>query len=733
MRPRAGYLHIGPDWRITFAHLEGGQPTERTPQEIEGRVLWDLYPELAGSPFEAHYRAVMADRVPRTFDAVYGPANLLLENRLYPAGDGIALVYEDVTRRKQLQSQLDRRNRQQEAVARLGQAALEGSDVSTMFDRAATEVAQALGVEFAKIVEPTGDGKTLILRAGVGWRDGIVGQATMSAEGRSQAVYALQAHGPVIVSDFATETRFTASSLFVEHGIVSGLSVLIGPRDQPIGVLGAHSRERREFTQDDLNFMQAVANLLAAAITRSRIEAELRRHRDALAEDIERRRELEIQLGRRNLQQEAVARLGQAALEGVEVPYLLDQAVHEVAQALGVEFTKFVMPSGDGRTLLLRSGVGWRKGVIGEARLSAASQSQAGYALKAHGPVIVDEMANETRFSPPPLFVEHGIVSGLSVLVGPRDQPIGVLGAHSRERRHFTQDDLNFMQAVANLLAAAITRNRIDSELRRHRDDLEGLVQERTRRLEAMNKELAAFSYSVSHDLRTPLRAIDGFSQILVRQHAEALPPSAQALLGKVQENAQRMGHLIEALLSLSRLGRKELEMADVDLGALADQALSVLAAASPDRRVAVSVAPDLVARGDPELLLVLMGNLLGNAWKFSSGRAKARIEVGRDRTAAEPTFFVRDNGAGFDMEHADNLFQPFQRLHSTSEFEGTGVGLATVHRIVLRHGGRVWAEAEPGKGATFWFTLPGTVPGASPASPVGSPAASPDSPPSAF
>jgi light-regulated signal transduction histidine kinase (bacteriophytochrome) len=139
----------------------------------------------------------------------------------------------------------------------------------------------------------------------------------------------------------------------------------------------------------------------------------------------------------------------------------------------------------------------------------------------------------------------------------------------------------------------------------------------------------------------------------------------------------------------------------------MAHHVLSGLAAASPDRRVQAVVEPDLVARGDADLLGILMSNLLGNAWKFSSGRAKARIEVGRQRDAPEPTFFVRDNGAGFDMEHAGNLFKPFQRLHSANEFEGTGVGLATVQRIVQQHGGRVWAEAEPGKGATFWFTLP--------------------------
>jgi signal transduction histidine kinase len=606
--------------------------------------------------------------------------------------------------KSQAERQLDRRQRQQAAVARIGQAALENMDLAALVDAAVHAVAKGLEVEFAKLVEPIGDGR-LFLRAGVGWHAGVVGHATVSAASGSQAGHALRAHGPVIVDDLRTETRFTPSPLFLDHGIVSGLSVLVGPREEPLGVLGAHSAEPRTFTSDDVNFLQAMANLLAAAIARRRVEEEVLRNHDELADDVQRRRSVEDLLERRNRQQAAVARLGVAALEGLDHHSLLDLAVREVAKALDVEHAKFVEVQPGSPLLLLRAGVGWKVGRVGHATVPSGPRSQAGYAIEAHGPVIVPDLRTETRFTAAPLFVEHGIVSGLSVLVGRRDEPDGVLGVHTTVRREFSQDDVNFVQAVANLLATAIARNRVETDLRRHRDDLELLVHERTRLLEASNRELEAFSYTVSHDLRTPLRAIDGFSQLLQIQHSGSLSPEAHTLIDRVREGTKRMGQLIESLLALARIGRADVTPVEVDLTELAESILEDLSSRHPDRQVAWTVEPDLSARGDLGLLRILLANLLGNAWKFTRGKAHGRIEVLRDPTTQ--AFVVRDNGAGFDVAHASRLFEPFQRLHTTSEFEGNGVGLATVQRIVQRHGGRVWAEAKPGHGATFRFTLP--------------------------
>jgi PAS domain S-box-containing protein len=224
--------------------------------------------------------------------------------------------------------------------------------------------------------------------------------------------------------------------------------------------------------------------------------------------------------------------------------------------------------------------------------------------------------------------------------------------------------------------------------------------------LEAANGELESFSYSVAHDLRAPLRSIDGFSQALLEDHADQLDEEGRKYLRFVRESAQHMGHLIDALLTLSRVTRSELHQEDVDLSALARAAVARLRRSQPDRPVDVVLQEGLEDRGDPRLLTVVLDNLLGNAWKFTGKRDVARIELGVSSTDGRPVYWVRDNGAGFDMAFASKLFGVFQRLHATTEFEGTGVGLATVQRIVSRHGGRVWAEGEVDRGATFYFTL---------------------------
>lgn len=225
--------------------------------------------------------------------------------------------------------------------------------------------------------------------------------------------------------------------------------------------------------------------------------------------------------------------------------------------------------------------------------------------------------------------------------------------------------------------------------------------------LEYKNKELEAFSYSVSHDLRAPLRAIDGFSLALVEDYNEKLDEAGRHYLAQVRGGARRMGELIDDLLELSRIGRAELRRESVDMGALAAEVLDVLRQNQPERQIEQRLQPDLIVMADRRLMRVVLENLLGNAWKFTSKTSQSYIAFGREMQNGIMTYVVRDNGAGFSMQYAEKLFQPFQRLHSESEFSGTGIGLSIVHRIVDRHGGRIWAEGEVGKGAVFRFTIP--------------------------
>jgi signal transduction histidine kinase len=244
-------------------------------------------------------------------------------------------------------------------------------------------------------------------------------------------------------------------------------------------------------------------------------------------------------------------------------------------------------------------------------------------------------------------------------------------------------------------------------ELEKISHALEGRVRERTAELETANKELDAFSFSVSHDLRAPLRAIDGYARILQDDYFAQLPPEALQCLSNILEGSQRMTQLINDLLALSRVTRQVLKHETVDLSRMAQEIATELRKDSPQRSVEFIIANGLTVNGDPGLLQIVMENLLNNAWKYTSRREQARIEFGSIfQSDGSRVFFVRDNGAGFNMAHASQLFGAFQRLHLESDFEGTGIGLATVQRIIERHGGRVWAESEVDKGATFYLTL---------------------------
>jgi light-regulated signal transduction histidine kinase (bacteriophytochrome) len=223
---------------------------------------------------------------------------------------------------------------------------------------------------------------------------------------------------------------------------------------------------------------------------------------------------------------------------------------------------------------------------------------------------------------------------------------------------------------------------------------------------EAASRELEAFSYSVAHDLRAPLRSMDGFSQALLDEYSPRLDDQGKDYLQRVRAGAQRMGGLIDDMLRLSHVTRMTTQRRRVDLSELARKVAAGLRAEDPTRHVEVDIADEMEVEGDPDLLGIALQNLIGNAWKFTSGEPRARIEIGVAGVAGQQIWFVRDNGAGFDMAYAAKLFGPFQRLHSEAEFAGSGIGLATVQRIISRHGGRVWAEAAEGRGATFFFTL---------------------------
>lgn len=322
--------------------------------------------------------------------------------------------------------------------------------------------------------------------------------------------------------------------------------------------------------------------------------------------------------------------------------------------------------------------------------------------LRRGDPHLVSDVDTERDAAAVTRLRSHGLRSYLTVPLLAQDHLIGALNLGDDRVDAFDGDAVEIAREVSDSLAIGIQHARLHERLEQHAGELERRVAERT-------AELESFSYSVSHDLRAPLRAIDGFSRMVLEDHAEGLDDEGHRLLGVVRESTHKMGALIDDLLAFSRLGRQELRVAEaVDLEELARTVFDELVPSNAKRNVDFRVGPMPPACGDPTMLRQVLTNLLANALKYTRPRDRAVIEVGAEVADGETTvYYVRDNGVGFEMEYADKIFGVFQRLHGGEEFEGTGVGLPIVQRVVERHGGRTWAEGRPGEGATIRFTLP--------------------------
>lgn len=435
--------------------------------------------------------------------------------------------------------------------------------------------------------------------------------------------------------------------------------------ESAIGIFSIQSYKANAYTETDLRLLQSLADHCGGALERIRAQEEIQRLNRQLRRHLE---ELQTIFD--------VAPVGLAVARDPDCRVITG---NPACQALlrGQSVLSQNGAQGNGPTpRILRRG---REVPAGELPMQFAARHGIPVRGEEIDLVFEDGLVINSLVSASPLYDETGRVRG----------SLGVLVDLSERKR-----------------AEAALQERAQ-EILRLNEELERRVLERTAQLEAINKELEAFSYSVSHDLRAPLRSIRGFSEVLLERYTSKLDGRGQEFLRRSCESSRHMDKLIEALLQLSRVSRCELQPQTVNLSALAVDILAGLQEADPGHPVRTSIAPALLAKGDERLLRVLLDNLLRNAWKFTAKQTPACIEFGQ-LSGPDPAFFVRDNGAGFDMAYAGKLFGVFQRLHSTAEFPGTGVGLATVQRIINRHRGRIWVEAATNQGATFFFTLPG-------------------------
>ena len=318
-----------------------------------------------------------------------------------------------------------------------------------------------------------------------------------------------------------------------------------------------------------------------------------------------------------------------------------------------------------------------------------------GWCMRHRKPIVIPDVEDDERI-PIEAYRPTFIKSLLMVPIRTQD-PIGAIGNYWATPHTATPDEIRILQALADTTSVALENVQVYREL-------EQRVRDRTRELSASNQELEAFAYTLSHDLRTPLTVLLGFSGLLQLKYAQQLGDEGKDYVNYIKESAQRINLQIEGMLSLHHVKHAEIQSEVVDLSAMASEILANLQFREPSHSVEVAIADPLTAEGDPALLQVVLENLLSNAWKYSAKTPHPRIEFGYIEESG--VFYIKDNGAGFDMTQADKLFQPFQRLHNAAEFPGNGIGLASVARIIQRHSGRIWAESAPNQGATFFFTL---------------------------
>ena len=588
-------------------------------------------------------------------------------------GTLVLAAINDITDRKRAEQATAQWAERQRALADLGQAALAEPDLQQLLTWTAEVASQTLDTELFNVLELLPDGKDLLLRAGVGWREGVVGQATVKAGLDTQAGYTLLSKTPVVVDDMRAERRFSGSALLSGHAVTSGMSCIItGAGGKPWGILGAYSVQRRRFPEEDVHFLQAVANILSSAIHRTQAE-------QALAA--------------RARQQRAVAELGQQALAEQDLFALFTSAATAVAQTLDVEYCKVLEVLPNGKEVLLRAGAGWREGHVGQARESSGLASQAGYALLSNKPVVVEDLRAETRFRAPKLLTEHGVVSGMScVITGAGGKPWGVLGAHSTMKRYFTPDDINFLQAVANVLGGAIQRNNVERSLRdtdRRKDE---------------------FLATLSHELRNPLAAMRSATDVMGMMNIA--DPEVQSLRDIIDHQGQSLTRLVDDLLDVSRVmrGKIVLQRAYIDLATVVQRAVEttqpMIAARGHTLHVHMPTDPVLVD-GDLTRLSQVVGNLLNNAAKYTPNNGTIWVTV--ESTTASAIVRVRDTGAGIPADLMPVLFDPFVQggTHVERVEGGLGIGLTLVRSLTEMHGGTVQAFSEgPGMGSEFVITL---------------------------
>ena len=639
------------------------------------------------------------------------------------------------------EQELHARIRQQEVVAKLGQQALEDDDLDQLMHDATVYVAETLNNDYCKVLELLAGGNELFLRAGVGWDEGFVGDATVGTERESQAGFTLLSEEPIVVDDLRSESRFSGPDLLVDHDVISGISVIIGSTANPWGILGTHTTEQREFTEHDANFVRSVANVLGSSIRRAERERELERY-ETLVETINDGIYAVDEDGRFTMVNDAYAELTgypREELLGNHGTLVVDEETSQRA-----EETEAAILDGRTKNPTVQAEVQAADGSHVPVEATVATLSTDGSTRERVG-VVRDVTRrkeqqrklkeSERRYR---TLVEHfpngavGLYDEELQYTAAGGELLQKLGISTREVRGTSiyeryPDDI--VREIEPYFTAALDGEANTFEVEYHDRHLwahtlpireaDGeiyagmlMVQDVTERvesrqqLEESNRRLEQFAYAASHDLQEPLRMVSSYLQLVERRYADELDEDGREFIDFAVDGANRMREMIDGLLEYSRIDTKGGDFELVDCDDLLDEVLDNLQMTIEETGAKISADRLPTVYGDESQLTQLFQNLLSNAIKYRSD-APPRIHVTAERDGNEWTFSVSDNGIGIEPADRERIFEVFQRLHTATEYSGTGIGLALCQRIVERHGGRIWVESEPDEGSTFSFTLP--------------------------
>ncbi|NOZ70822.1 MAG: GAF domain-containing protein [Chloroflexi bacterium] len=597
----------------------------------------------------------------------------------------------DITDLKQAEHEMKRSQERLEVLHQLDGAILEAHSVADISHATLVRLDKLIPSSRTSIAvfdEVTGE--AIVYARGV-LKDDFGGASRVPIKSAFIDVEGLRAGRVVRLDDLAARGEYEGMTARLQQvGVRSTFSIPIRFQSVLLGSLNLAFDHPHGFSDEDIEVGQEVADSIAIALEQARLHEALESHASALEnglQELQQIHHLSLRLG--NMQ---------------DASHVADTTLNVIHDALQSDVALFYLREGEQLNLLANRSNGIPF-AVSKAKRHHEGRCLCGLAAQSGKPVFSLDILQDQRCTLQEC-MDAGIRSfaGLPLLAG--KQVIGVIGLGSVSRRDFAASR-SFLETLANEAAVGLQNALLLADLRRHEAELEQRVAARTAELVQANRELESFSYSVSHDLRAPLRAIDGFSRILADEYVDQLDDEANRLIDVVLSNTQHMGQLIDDLLAFSRVGRKAITPSQIDLADLARMIFDDLTDEAQRAKIRFSVQELPPAWGDASLIRQVFINLLTNAIKFSSVKETPTIQVGYAIEDGEIVTFVKDNGVGFEMQYAHKLFEIFQRLHSQEEFEGTGVGLSIVQRIITRHGGRVWAEAELGQGATFYFTLP--------------------------